>query len=68
MMVVRELSGDERGLGFFFFFSKGFRVYRFVFGVYRLQDKQRETMNQRAFEGFLSSFNFFFFFFSCIIP
>lgn len=33
MMVVRELDGDERGLGVFFFFSKGFRVSLCLRGV-----------------------------------
>lgn len=63
MMVVREFSGDGRGLGIFF---RDFVCLALSTGCtecYRLQDKQRETMNQRAFEGFLSSFMFSFFLF-----
>lgn len=55
MIVVRELSGDERGLGVFFDFVC-FALSVGCTECYILQDKQRETMNQRAFESFLSSF------------
>lgn len=62
MMVVRELSGDESGLGVCF---RDFVCLALSTGCtecYRLQDKQRETMNQRAFEGFLSFFLYSLFF------
>lgn len=64
MMVVRELSGDERGLGFFYLF----RVFRFVRGVYRMLHTTGQAKGDDESTGVrkLSFFLYSFFFFSCI--